>query len=405
MPSSLTLTLALTLSAGADWPQWRGPNRDGAVPAAGAPTAWPEGALKRGWKVPVGEGHAGPVVVGDRVFVFARADDNEVVRALSLADGKELWKFAYPAPYEMNAAALGHGKGPKATPCVAGGRVYTLGISGVLTCLDAATGAKAWQYDAGKRFKTTSPLYGAATSPIVSDGLCLVWLGGHDDGALVAFDAAAGREKWAQPLDGPGYASPVLADLGGRRQLVTQSQQFVVGLDPATGRPLWKQKFSTPYDQNSVTPVVANGLVVTSGYNRPVTASRVGPADGAAPEKVWDNAKVSFYMSTPVAVAGRLAGLAERGGGTLVLLDPATGKTVWQGDGRTGEYAALVAAGDFLLVQTTGGELRVFRASADRLDTVAEYKVADGPTWAHPAVAGDAILVKDKTHIYRWDRQ
>jgi len=161
--------LAGSLCLAKDWPQWRGPNRDGHVAGFVSPEAWPE-KLTRQWKAEVGEGHASPVVVGDRVFVFGRQGEEEIVRAMSLADGREVWSQSYSAPYTMRSDAAPHGKGPKSTPVVSGGRLVTLGISGVLTCWDTRSGKLLWQHEFSNDFKRTWPLYGTAMSPVAERG-------------------------------------------------------------------------------------------------------------------------------------------------------------------------------------------------------------------------------------------
>ncbi|MDB5313092.1 MAG: hypothetical protein JWO38_7294 [Gemmataceae bacterium] len=405
-PFPLSLALVVTLSAG-DWPQWRGPNRDGVVPAGDAPKSWPK-ALTFAWKVEVGEGHSGPVVVGDRVFLHSRVGDAEVVRCVALADGKPAWERRYPAPVEVDAAAEGHGKGPKATPAVAAGRVFTLGLNGTLTAWDAATGDQLWQHTFAKEFKKRWPPYGAATSPLVAGDVCIVWVGGTDPaggGKLIAVDVKTGERKWAGTLDdGPGYASPVIAELAGKPQLVTQSRRHLCGFDPATGKILWEQKFTTGYDQNSVTPVVYKDLVIHGGYERPTAALRLRKTDGPGlkPEPVWELREHTLYMSTPVVAGDRLFGLSTKGGGTLFCATAGTGDVVWTSPGRVGPYAALIAAGSFVLVQTTGADLWVLRADGAKFDPVAEYKLADTQTWAHPALVGHKLLIKDATHLSCW---
>src|SRR5262249_26033909 len=152
------------------------------------------------------------------------------VRCLEADGGKEAWRVSYPAPYKMHPAATGHGKGPKATPAVRDGRVYTLGINGVLACWDAADGKELWKKDFKDQFKQTSPLYGAAASPLLVDGLCVVSVGGPGKGALTAFDARSGEVKWSLDGDGPAYSSPVVAELAGVRQIVVQTEQDVLGV-------------------------------------------------------------------------------------------------------------------------------------------------------------------------------
>lgn len=398
-PFLLLSTLLFPAVALADWPQWRGPNRDGA--AADPPKEWPA-ELKKAWKVEVGEGHAGPVVAGGRVFTLTRVGDEEVVRATKLTDGSEVWAKRYKASAELDGAVGWHGQTPKSTPCVADGRVYTFGISGILTCWDAATGKEVWKKTFEKSFPKMWPLFGVATSPLVHDGKLIVWAGGHNKGALVALDAKSGVEKWTLAGDGPAYASPVVATLAGTEQLVTQSQNHLVGVDPKAGKELWKQKFVTGYDQNSVTPVVVGDVVVNSGYQTSLKAVEVKKADkGFKLSERWDLREHPLYMSSAVVVGGRLFGLSMAGGGTVVAVDADDGSVRWK-KGGMGEYAAFVVSGEHLLVQTTDGKLRVLKAKADRWEPVREYTVCDEAVWSHPAVDGGTVVVKDKTHLYCW---
>ena len=159
----------------ADWPQWRGPNRDGAVASFAEPKAWPE-QLTRKWKVDVGIGYATPILIGNRVFVYSRRDDDETLTALEAETGKAIWQSKYPAPYTMHPAAVRHEKGPKSTPTFANGKLYTLGMSGIVTAFDAATGKQLWQ----KPASVPGPLYGTAMSPLVDRGLVIVHVGSHN---------------------------------------------------------------------------------------------------------------------------------------------------------------------------------------------------------------------------------
>jgi len=395
--------LALAGSAAAqDWPQWRGPSRDGLAKGMAAPTTWPS-ALTRVWKVGVGEGHASPVVAGGRVFVFARRGEEEVLECLDLATGKSLWKHSAAAPYTMNPAASGHGKGPKSTPVVAGGRVFTLGISGRLSGFDAASGRVLWRHDFGQRFKDTSPRFGTAMSPAADGDRLIAHVGGHDDGSLSAFDVATGAERWSWKADGPGYASPIVAALAGQRQVVTETQDHVVGLSADTGELLWKIPFTTAYTQNAVTPVISGDLVVYSGLDKGVSAVRiVKRGAGFAAEPVWSNDEVSSYMSSPVLEGGVLYGLSHKKKGQLYALDLATGRTLWLSEGRLGENAALVSAGPALLALTTDSALIVAKEDPKAYSVIRTYTVADTPTWAHPALTREGILVKDRESLALW---
>jgi outer membrane protein assembly factor BamB len=379
-----------------DWTQWRGPNRDGIIPASsGAAKPWPE-KLKPVWKVIVGEGHSSPIVVGGRVYQFSRQGEREVLAAIDLATGKKLWESGYDAPYQMNSAARGHGKGPKSTPLAAGGKVYTLGISGILTAFDAASGKTLWSHDFRKSYKATSPLFGSAASPVLDSGRLIVHVGGHDSGGLTAFDPNSGSQKWEWKSDGPGYASAVIAELAGRRQAITQSQENVIGVAVDTGELLWKLPFTTPYVQNIVTPLVVGDLLILSGLQNPTSAVRVKrEGQRYVSEQVWSNREVSMYMNSPVMVNGLVYGFSHRNKGQFFALDAKTGKTAWTSEGRQAENAAMIARGDTVFALTTNSELLVMKASPRGLETVRRYEVASSPTWAHPVVLCDRVLVKD----------
>jgi outer membrane protein assembly factor BamB len=393
--------LAVALGpSGPDWPQWRGPARTGVAADFPAGTAWPA-ALRPAWKTPVGVGHASPVVSQDRVYQFAREGEEEVLQAFALATGKRVWRQAYPAPYRVNSAAFSHGPGPKATPTVAGGRVFTLGISGILSAFDAASGRVVWRKDFVKEFPVTSPIYGAAQSPLVDGGRVTAHVGGDGNGALMAFDAATGAAAWTWKGDGPGYASPIAAPMAGARQVVTLTEKRLVGVAADSGRLLWSTPFTTEYAQNAVTPVVDGSVVYISGLEHPVQALRVVASKGGgwSAQTVWENPDVSLYMSSPVLVRGRLYGFSHRRKGQLFCLDAATGRTIWLSEGRQGDNASLVAAGGAMLALTTEGELLVFEADAATFKVAKRYTVASTPTWAHLAVVADGVLVKDERSL------
>ncbi|HUR56966.1 MAG TPA: PQQ-binding-like beta-propeller repeat protein [Opitutaceae bacterium] len=394
---SLSLVL-LTASAafGADWNQWRGPNRDGIVSGFKAPAAWTTGSLAKKWTVTVGEGHASPVVVGDRVDMFAREGEQEIMRCLAGADGKVIWQDAYAVPYEMNPAARGHGKGPKATPVVAGGRVFSLGINGHLSAYDATSGAVLWRKNFQGDYKATAPVFGTAMSPIVDGNNLIAHVGGDNSGALTAFDAATGQVNWKWDGDGPAYTSPIIGTFGGVRQIITQSQKHCLAVSPVDGTLLWKLPFTTPYDQNSVTPIVAGDLVIFGGVQKPTFAVKVL---GKSAEQVWETNEIPVYMSTPVVNGTTVYGMSTKQRGSLFALNAKDGVVLWKGEGRVGENASLTDIGSALLVTSDSGEMTVQAKTGAELKQVIKYKVADSPVWASPAVAGDRLFIKDKTTL------
>jgi outer membrane protein assembly factor BamB len=404
MVSGILAASLLEAAAGSaqDWSQWRGPARDGRAQGVALPTTWPK-ALKQAWKVPVGAGHSSPVIAGERAFLISRDAESEVLAAYDLKTGQRQWELRYPAPYTMNPAATGHGKGPKATPVVAGGLVCAFGISGVLSCADAATGRLLWRKDFAGEFKSTSPAFGVATSPILVDGVLIVHVGGEGDGALRAFDARSGAARWSFKGDGPAYASVVVATLDGVRQAITQTQARVVGVEFATGALLWSIPFTTAYDQNSVTPLVVGDTVVFSGLGTPLRAVRPSRKDGAwRVDPVWDAPDLSLYMSSPVIAGKHLVGFTHKGKGRLFAVDAKTGKLAWTSEPRLGENAALVAAGGVVMALIDDAKLIVFDPAADTYVPLATYTVAESPTWAHPAPTRAGFLVKDASTLALW---
>lgn len=404
MRSTLLLLMLVpaTWGVAADWPGWRGTGRDGKMsPQQFAPPApWPQ-QLDKQWSVEVGEGHSSPVVTGQRIIQFSRLNDQETVSCLT-PKGQLLWRKMYDAPYKMNGAARGHGKGPKATPWASDGKVFTFGINGALSAWSVGDGERLWQQPYGEQFPKTSPLYGAAASPLQIDDDLIAAIGGHDRGALIRVDGATGKSVWKWSGDGPSYASPVLATLGGVQQIVTQTQNRAVGLS-LDGKLLWSVPYKTPYDQNSVTPLVVGDLLLLSGVQQGIEAYQVtGSTDGQTAKPVWKNDKASLYMSSPVLCKDRLLAFSHRGKGQLNCLNPEDGATIWQGPPRQGDNALLLCQGSLALLLSTGGELLVIDAAADEYRELAKYKVADSPCWAQPAVVGNGVLIKDKTQLTLW---
>jgi outer membrane protein assembly factor BamB len=400
---SLVAALLLVGPTGArafgDWPQWRGPNRDGAAADFNAPRSWP-GGLKEQWKVTVGVGHSSPLFVRDRIYVFARQGDEEVLLSLDAATGKEIWRTGQPISYEMHPAARAHGKGPKSTPVYSNGKLYTLGITGVLSAHDARDGRLLWRKDFSRQYPKTSPLYGTAMSPVVDKGLLIAHVGGHDKGALTAFDAGTGAVRWAYDADGPAYASPIVVELAGVRQVVTFTQKELVGISVADGRLLWKIAAKSSYDENAVTPIAYKDLLIFPREDQGIKAIRLTrQGQELMVQEVWNNRENELYMNTPVLQGNLLFGLSARNKGQLFSIDADTGRTLWQSGGRMGESGALLNAGKYLLLLTNEAKLIVLPSNATEYKPVAEYTVASSQTWAHPLVIGNRILVKDETTL------
>ena len=382
-----------------DWAQWRGANRDGVVRDFKAPAVWPK-ELKRGWKVAVGGGYSSPVVSGASVFLHTRQDEQEVVSSFDLKTGRTLWTKSYPAPFDKNQYAVRMGKGPHSTPVVHGGRLYTLGVTAVLSAFDARTGELAWRKDFSPGLDTSKMFCGTAMSPVIERGALVVHVGDDRCGRVYAFDAATGAERWKWEGDGPGYSSPVVVELAGARQIVTLTDKSIVGLAADTGRLLWKLPFPDEWNENIVTPVLYGKTLIVSGVRKGTTAFEiVKGAGGFEARQAWANPKVAMYMSSPVVAGDHLYGMSATRKGQYFCLDAKTGGLVWATEGREGNQAAVLSAGGVLLFLTADGDLIIAGRSLKGFEPLARYKVADSATMTHPAVVGRQILVKDEKSL------
>ena len=383
-------------------PQWRGPARDGHARAFEAPDVWPE-KLEPVWRIEIGPGHSGPVVDGERVYLHVRTADGEAVEARRLAEGALVWRQGYRTGYPVKSEAAWHGAGPFSTPLLADGVLYTFGIAEVLTAWRASDGETLWRRDFGEEFEEPWTYYGTSLSPLLSGGSVVVYAGGPGDGALVALDAASGEERWRLDGEGPPYGSPVVLDVDGTSQIVTFTQNRLIGVDPASGRLLWAEPFEVAWDNTVQTPVLAAGRLVMAAWETPARGFEIARrGDGWSVAARWEAPRTANAYSSPVVIGDRLWGYSHRDSGHLYRLDPATGEVDWRGPGRQGEHASLVAAAGRLLVFTEAGRLRVLDATAAEPSVLADYVVTTSAQWAHPALAGDLVLVRGQEELLAW---
>lgn len=383
-----------------DWPQWRGPNRDGKVSGFAAPQTWPK-ELTQKWRVTVGAGDATPALVGDKLYVFTRQDADEVLRCLNASDGKELWQAKYGAQAVTGAA--GRHPGPRSSPAVAEGKVVTLGVGGVVSCFDAATGKELWHKDA---FPKVVPMFFAAISPIIMDGLCVAQVGGKDNGAIIAFDLATGDPKWKWTSEGPAYGSPVLLTVAGTKQLVAQTDKSLVGVTVADGKLLWQVPAQGQGRFfNSASPIVDGQTVIYTGQGKGTKAVKIEKqGEGFTAKEVWSNDQLGTGFNTPVLKDGLLFGLSDKG--SFFCLNAQTGQTDWTDSAtRRENFGAILDAGPVLLALPSTAELIAFKPDAKEYSELARIKVADTPTYAHPVVAGNRVFVKDSEAVTLWTLQ
>ena len=394
----ITLSTGVPMATAQDWPQWRGPNRDGSVESFTLPSTWPEGLTEQ-WTVDVGLGYATPVIVGDRIYMYTRQDGDEVMLAMDVDTGDVVWRSGYPAPFELMLAAARHGPGPKSTPTFADGRLFTLGMSGIVTAWDADTGRHLWQMEA----PPVQPTYHTAMSPVVDGDVMIVHIGGQDDGALTAFEVATGEVRWSWDGDGPAYGSPIVVELGGTRQVVTFTQENMVGVALNTGALLWRRPFVTQATTTSQTPILYNGQLVQAGRGNGITLFRV-VREGAAwtTEDVWHTDEVSLHMTNGVVLDGVLYGLSHLNSGQYFGLDLESGEVLWTSRPRQAVNAAVLRVGDAIFSLEDDAELVVLRSSRTGFEPLQRYEVATSSTWAQPTLRGNRLYVKDESGLTLW---
>jgi len=340
------------------------------------------------------------LVAGNRIYLFSRKGENEVMSALDAESGKQLWQTGYPVAFTMQSAAVRHGQGPKSTPVLANGTLYSIGMIGTVTAWDAASGKQLWQ----KPGTGVVPMYTSHSfSPLVDRGLVIFHVGGHMKGALTAFDAKTGDVKWSWDGDGPGYGSPVVAEFGGTRQIVTITQGKLIGVDAATGALLWERPFVSSNFTNSGTPVLYGQTVIVSGNAGPTTAISVAKKDGQwVTEAVWENAETPVRFSNGVIVGDTFFNLSSRNAGQYFAVDAKTGKTVWQSPPRQAGNAAIVRAGNLVFSLEDDGELLVLPNIQTAFEPLRRYKLSEAETWTQPVISGNRVFVKDVSSLALW---
>lgn len=402
---NLAVAALLLWPAGAvaqEWTQWRGPARDGALPAAVVPAEWPASA-SRTWQIEVGEGYASPVVAGGRAYIHSRRDPSEVVTAIDLATGKVAWQQTYAAAFQKNQYATQMAKGPNSTPLVAGTRLYTLGVTGVLSSWNVADGTLAWRQDYSASIDTSKLFCGTAMSPMIEGGSLIVQVGSDvHGGRVLALDPATGAQRWAWTGPGPGYASPLAVTIAGVRQLITLTNGSVIGLNAGTGAQLWSVPFPDEWHENIASPVWTGSHVVVSGTRQGTHAYAITMANGKwTAAQAWKNAEVTMYTSSPVVADGRIYGLSSKRRGQFVALDAATGALKWASVGRDGNHASILLAPRHVMFLTDGGALIAARRASDTYVEDKRYEVGASATWSLPVLLADGLLVREAAGVTR----
>jgi outer membrane protein assembly factor BamB len=401
MPRRSVALLVMTLAAGVpaiatDWPQFLGPDRNGTY--AGPPLSenWGPSGPKVVWRKPVGQAFAGPAVVQNRVLMFHRVGNEEVLESLDAKTGTSAWRYAYPTNYRDD---FGFDEGPRAVPVVADGIVYTFGAQGQLHAVNLAKGTRVWSEDTMKRFNVPKGYFGAAGSPLVEGGRVIANVGG-DKAGIVAFEAKTGKIVWTATDDDASYSSGMAATIGGRRSAIFLTRDNLIGLDPATGsiqfQRRWRARIAASV--NAATPlVVGDSIFVSAQYGPGGGVLRV---EGSKLVDVWaSDEALSNHYATSVYHDGYLYGYHGRQefGPSLRAVEFKTGAVKWSQDQFRAGSITLV--GDRLLIIREAGEMLLAPASPQGFKPLTRAQVLPGVVRPLPAIADGFVYVRNENTL------
>lgn len=394
-----TVCLMVAAPAGADWPQWRGPDRLGTVPEARWPGELNDKTLKQLWRVELAEGYPGPVVSGGRVFTFESLDaKDEVVRAFDVKTGGQVWETSWAGAMRVPFFAKRNGDWVKSTPATDGEHVFAIGMQDELVCLRAGDGEIVWRVDFKERYETQGPSFGQPCSPLL-DGDALYIQAGM---SVCKLDKKTGKTLWRALIDerqmvGGAFSSPVIGKVAGKRQLLVQTRGELCGVDLDTGDVLWRKQIKAFRGMNILPPTaVDENHVFTSSYGGGSVMFKI-TADGDGgfdTELVWSHEKSEGYMSSPQVIDGHI--YMHGRNQTWWCIEAKTGEVKWSvKDKKYGEYSTMVVSGNRILSLGFDGMLRLINATPEKFDITSEWKVTDQETWGHLAVVGDVLYIRE----------
>jgi outer membrane protein assembly factor BamB len=380
------------------WTDFRGPARDGHYRQRPIRTDWPSEGLRPIWKEPVGGGYASFVTAGGIAFTIEQRGDQEVVAAYDVATGREVWTHGWNARFREMMG----GDGPRATPTWHDGRLYALGATGELRCLDAATGKLVWRTNILDDAGASNLQWGMAAAPLVVDDNIVVVPGGSHGKSVVAYNRASGRVAWSALDDTAAYSSPMQVTIAGTRQILVFSASRLMGLSPDRGELLWEYPWTTQYGVNASQPLLLDErrIFVSTGYGTGAAAIELSPSDGGrlTVKELWRTNRMKNQFTSSVLHEGFIYGLDEA---ILACIDASTGELKWK-NGRYG-YGQVALASGQLIVLTESGEIAVVRATPERFVEITRFQAIEGKTWNHPILVDGYLLIRNLNEMAAFD--
>jgi outer membrane protein assembly factor BamB len=391
--STPSATPAAATSARSYWTDYRGSNRDGRYEETRISSNWPAGGLSPLWKIPVGGGYASFVSSEGRIFTIEQRRTREVVAAYDISTGREIWIHAYDAEFRESMG----GDGPRATPTWHEGKIYSLGATGELRCLDAKIGRLIWSKNILSDNGAQNLDWGMAASPLIVDDKVIVQPGGRGGKSVVAYNKLTGQRVWSALDDRQAYVSPMLVTLAGVRQILVVTSTRVAGLAVESGSLLFEQAWNTSMGINCSQPVIVgpNRFFISSGYGKGAALIEVTQTNGGLTARaLWENTSMKNKFNSSVFHEGHIYGLDE---GILTCLEAETGARKWK-EGRFG-YGQLLLADGHLIVLSDQGELALIKATPEGYAEVAKFSALEGKTWNYPAIVAGKLLVRNATEM------
>ena len=380
-------------SSSTDWPQWRGPNRDGRSTETGILKTWPAEGPKVLWRVPLANGFSAVTVANGKAYTMFSDDTDELALCVEANTGKEIWRFKSDRNYVERQG----GDGPRATPLVDGKLVYTVGAYGKLFALNADNGKKVWEHDLQKEYEGKMPIWGISATPMIEGDMLLVDVGGKNGYALIAFDKNTGKVIWNSHTDQPGYSAPIAATVGGVRQIIFFTGANLVAVSPKDGKVFWSQPWQTQFFVNAATLVFIpdNKVFVSSGYDQGAGLFQMQAANGrVTAQPVWLNKNMRNHMATSIYHDGHLYGFDEA---SFKCIDVATGEDKWKMRGL-GKGSLMYADGHFFVLSERG-KLVLVEATPTAYIEKAGAQILRGKCWTMPSLANGKLYLRNEKEM------